>query len=652
MWVGLPSSAQAAISAAIGRDQTTYHAKLLMDGSYEMNNPIHNLSAGFSRGAARVRIGEIEWELNLQAWGYGDEIRVPEAVVPNKSENRVEYFRGDLSEWYVNGPQGLEQGFTIFGPNLRSLGLSSSHNFSFRYGLHKVRSQYPLSSDLTLVLSMNYDLAIEMEAGGQGFNVMSREQEEGLHYTGLTAFDARGKVLQSWIEHKPMIMGKGREEILIHVDVMGASYPITVDPWIQKAILTASDKAKNDHFGHVVGIDGDTVVVGADLADPGGVNGAGAAYVFVKPTGGWAGDLTQTAKLTASDKYESDFFGYSVAISGDTVVVGAEWEDPEGKNGAGSAYVFVKPGGGWSGNLIESAKLTASDKQDGDFFGRSVAISGDTLVVGANWEDLALHSGAAYVFVRPGGGWSGNLTESAKLTASDKKAWDHFGTSSGIDGDTIIIGAPSHSTVTDEPGAAYVFVKPGGGWVGNLTESAKLTASDGAADDEFGTSVAVDGNTLIVGAECADQGGVNNVGAAYVFVKTGGGWSGNLTETAKLTASDKAIGDRLGYSVTIDGNTVFVGAPAADIGGATRIYLFEKPGSGWAGNLTENAKLVASDYAKDGYIGMSVSANDKTMVVGVQNVDPDSVIGAGAVYVFGYTSSPSGFRIYLPVVLQ
>ena len=253
---------------------------------------------------------------------------------------------------------------------------------------------------------------------------------------------------------------------------------------------------------------------------------------------------TETAKLTASDGAGGDSLGTSVAVSGDTVVVGAPL-DSGATAGQGSAYVFVKPGGGWV-SATETAKLTASDGAADDSFGHSVAVSGDTVVVGAGFDNVGpnANQGSAYVFVKPGGGWV-SATETAKLTASDGAGNDRLGQSVAVSGDTVVVGAYFDNVGTNaDQGSAYVFVKPGGGWV-SATETAKLTASDGAAGDRLGQSVAVSGDTAVVGAYFDDVGTNANQGSAYVFVKPGGGWV-SATETEKLTASDGAVNDLFG----------------------------------------------------------------------------------------------------------
>jgi hypothetical protein len=232
----------------------------------------------------------------------------------------------------------------------------------------------------------------------------------------------------------------------------------------------------------------------------------------------------------------NDFFGASLALSGSRLVVGAP-----GHGSTGAAYVFVRSHGVWS----EEAELTASDGAANDSFGASVALSGSLAAVGAprtNTDD----TGTAYVFVRDGTSWS----QEAELTASDAVANEFFGTSVAISGSTAIVGGPSGGTQASPPGKAYVFVRSNGVW----SQQAELTASDSAADDEFGISVALAGTTALVGAPFAAP---THVGGVYVFVGSGGVWS----EEAKLTSSPRTHGADFGFSVALYRSTAIGGAP-------------------------------------------------------------------------------------------
>ena len=392
-------------------------------------------------------------------------------------------------------------------------------------------------------------------------------------------------------------------------------------PLVEVAKLTASDAAGSDQFGTSVAVSGDTIVVGAPFAAAGG-SSRGAVYVF---TDNGDGTVTQTATLTASDAADSDWFGYSVGVSGDTIVVGAL--DPgffTTENGR--AYVFVEPPGGWTSGT-ETAVLTPSDAAPNNWFGYAVAVSGDTVVVGANQGLFGSNKGKAYVFAEPPGGWVTG-TETAILTASDAADGDRFGFSVAASGETIVIGAPYSAAGGSLRGKAYVFVEPSGGWATG-TETALLTASDTADGDRFGFSVGVSGGTVVAGADAA----ANRRGKAYVFVEPSGGWA-TRTQTAVLTASDGVDDDYFGGSVGVSGGTIVVGAPEA-AGGAGRgqAYVFNEPSGGWATG-TQTAVLTASDGAGFDRFSRSIAVSGETIVAGTPEAAVGSELGAGAAYVF------------------
>lgn len=331
-----------------------------------------------------------------------------------------------------------------------------------------------------------------------------------------------------------------------------AAHPL---PWTEEDQLLAPSGAATDRFGRAVAISGDTIVVGAPFDDDDGLD-SGAAYVFVRSGSSWSHQQT----LTSTTLNPGDDFGKSVAISGDTIVVGAPDDPDSGFGNPGAAYVFVRSGSNWT----EEAKLVASDATTSDSFGDSVAISGDTIVVGASWGDnLGARTGSAYVFVRSGSVW----TEQQKLTASDAEISDFFGASVAVSGDSAIIGAKgvSYAPSNGPAGAAYVFVRSGSTW----TEQQKLAASNLYAKPsvflnssaEFGHSVAIDGDQAIVGARfCRFSTSGSGPGCAYSFTRSGSTW----TENEILTGSTSANGDQTGYSVSLDGDTCVLGAPEAD----------------------------------------------------------------------------------------
>jgi len=329
------------------------------------------------------------------------------------------------------------------------------------------------------------------------------------------------------------------------------------NPWN----LTGSDTAEGDFFGMSVGIDADTAIVGARRNDGAG-NGAGSAYIFDRHKGG-SNNWGETMRLVGSDTDDLDAFGDSVAISGDTAVVAATFKFVRSGTWIGTVYVFERNHGGRN-NWGEVAKLVASDSAGGDDFGRSIAINGDTLIVGASGIDRS--AGAAYVFERNFGG-ANNWGEVLKLTAAETSSGDHFGNSVDISGDTIIVGAPLRQDVANSPagGAAYIFDRdPADTTI--WRETVKLTGADTAPGDYFG-SVAIDGGTAIVGAYGNDDFG-ERTGSAYVFQRNLGGedrW-GELTKLVPFNASSEST---FGMSVGIKDSTAVVGAPGTASGSGT-----------------------------------------------------------------------------------
>ncbi|MCD4825051.1 MAG: PEP-CTERM sorting domain-containing protein [Phycisphaerae bacterium] len=380
--------------------------------------------------------------------------------------------------------------------------------------------------------------------------------------------------------------------------------------WTQQDKVTATGATAGDHFGSSVSISGGYAVVGAYE-----LNGSdsGSAYIYERNGTAWS----QQAKLTVSAAAGIQF-GYSVSIGGDYAIVGARGDN----SWTGSAYIFKRDGITWT----QQAKLTASDAATDDWFGHSVSINGDYAVVGANYADNGGDRfGSAYVFKRDGITW----TQQGKLTASDAAIGNLFGESVSISGDNIVVGA-NHDAGTAKIGSAYIFEKPvSGGWV-DMTQTAKLTASDAADGDLFGTSVSIDGDHVIVGAYGNDDGG-SSTGSAYIFEKPVSGWA-DTTEAAKLTASDATAGDWFGLSVSISGDSAVVGAHGSDASGSWSgsAYAFEKPVSGGWANMTETAKLIASDAAAYDTFGYSVAIDNKCAIVGATGDNS----GGGSAYIF------------------
>ncbi|MBN8460275.1 MAG: IPT/TIG domain-containing protein [Verrucomicrobia bacterium] len=624
--------------------------------------------------------GGWQWGLALKSYGFG---RLKTGVSGDPEigldGRHLSYkWDGTIREWFLNDSRGLEHGFVI-----------------------DERPAFAARGDLELLMEIRGGLRPVISGDGRGVDFRHGNGVSAVTYTGLKAWDADGKMLPARFEDA------GGQTIRLLVDERDARYPITIDPIAQQAYLKASNTGYSDRFGYAVAIDGDTAVVGApyENSNATGVNGnqadnsapsSGAVYVFVRTGGVWS----QQAYLKAENTGSEDLFGSAVAVSGDTVVVGAWQEDSNatGVNGnqsdnsapnSGAVYVFTRTAGVWS----QQAYLKASNSAAGDRFGISVDVDGDTIAVGASQEDSnatgvggnqadnsATNSGAAYIFARSGGVW----TQQAYVKASNTGASDFFGGSVAVSADTLVVGAINESSnatgvngsqgdhiSTQYAGAAYVFTRSGGVW----SQQAYLKAGNTGANDNFGISVDVDGDTAVVGAnrEAGNATGVNapltggsgtqsdnsaqDCGAAYVFTRSSGTWS----QQAYLKASNTGAYDSFGLSVAVDGDTLVVGAPyesanatgvnaplsggsgtqadnSATYAGAA--YMFARSSGTWS----QLAYLKASNTQAIDLFGGSVAVSGITILAGAAyedggttgvNSTPDEAAGdSGAVYLF------------------
>lgn len=373
--------------------------------------------------------------------------------------------------------------------------------------------------------------------------------------------------------------------------------------------FSANDGSSFDKFGEAVAISGDFAIVGA-FGDNGNSESSGAAFIHTYNGSSWA----QTQKLIASDSASLSNFGQSVAISGDYVIVGAYGDNGNGSS-SGAAYIFHYNGTSW----VEMQKITANDGASWNKFGQSVAISGDTAIIGAYGDnDNGESAGAAYIFHFNGNTWE----QSQKLTAFDGAAWDQFGQAVSISGDYAVIGAYGDSDNGPLSGSAYIFYFNGSIW----TQYQKLIANDGSPWDHFGQSVSISANVTIVGAYKDDDKGKLS-GAAYVFFNDGSNW---LFEQ-KLTASDGVASDFFGHSVSIYGDYAIVGAYGNDDNGilSGSAYIFYFDGNSWI----QIKKLTANDASASDYFGKSVSIYGDHAFVGAYG---DNVYGesSGSTYLY------------------
>lgn len=464
---------------------------------------------------------------------------VPSVGVLEIRDRRAVLTRGDAEEWYLDGPLGLEQGFTL---TERSDGVG----------------------ELKLVLSLQGLVARVAEAG----DVIEIHDELGdvqALYSDLFVEDADGDLLASHLETQGA-------DIVLSIDDAEATYPLFVDPLLAMheadLALPAGYSALSTGFGKPVSIDGDTAVIGS----PTWSSNRGAAHVYVRAGSTWSFQQT----LLPSDPATGAYFGWSVSVDGDAVVIGARGATTGGIS-KGAGYVFRRSGSAWT----QEAKLVPAASLAGDRVGSSAALAGDTVVLGAS----AGGAGAAYVHVRVGGIWA----EQATLLASDGAAGDAFGSGVALSGDTAVIAAPGNEAV-------YAWVRSGSTW----SEQAKLAAGTGG----FGASVDIDGSSIIVGAPSHSVSGT-----AHVFLRTGTTWA----EEAQLTWNGLSNGPeapRFGYSVSIDGDTATVGAPYGCLNGSGQggcVYVFGRSPT-WSGQSKYQATSSSSS------IGWTVALDGDTAI--------------------------------------
>ncbi len=588
---------------------TTARYKIEQNGeTLGANNQANQMQAQFDdSGNLRLSGTAQNWQtvFRLKSFGRGAQQSAVGGGTWQAKENRVENRRAEfgLTEYFENRPDGLEQGFIL---DAKPTG----------------------DENLSLILQTSGELKPAASADGQKIILSDASGAEVLHYDKLKVWDAENKDLTA------RMTTDEAGEIRLEVEDANAVYPLTIDPtFVQSQKLTANDGAANDNFGESVAISGDTVVVGSPKQRIGSSTQQGSAYVFVRNGSVW----TQQAKLVANDGSVGDNFGNSVAISGDTIIVGSVFDDFNSQSDCGSAYIFVRNGTNW----IPQEKLIATDAADSDYFGNSVSISGDTVLISALFDDVGtnVNQGSAYVFVRTGGAW----TQQAKLTANDGRASDFFGNSVAISSSTVIIGAPEADiNFNVDFGAAYIFTRSGTTW----SQQAKLIASDGAAGDAFGSSVdvavSITGTLAVVGASDDNIAGNLFQGSAYIFTRSQfGTWS----QTQKLVAVDGSNNCFFGRAVSIDsvlGNTIIIGALNDNIGPNDNrgfAYIFKRDNSVW----TQQQKLTANDGAAGDLFGGPVGISGDTVIAGADSDDVGSNNSQGSAYIFDLRDSIAPF---------
>lgn len=377
------------------------------------------------------------------------------------------------------------------------------------------------------------------------------------------------------------------------------------------AELLGSNEIAGDQFGWSVASEGDLVIVGT----PGDQNNAGSVHVFRRDGLQWIEEVN----LVSQDNAAGDFFGNSVSISGNIILVGAPGDDDNGSR-SGSAYIFEFDGTNWN----QLVKLLPFDGNATDFVGGWVSVSGNNAIISSERNDeLGTNAGSAYIFTYDGTNW----VHQVKLHPSDGEAYDSFSISVAIDANTAVIGASEDDDNGSASGSAYIFKFDGAFWV----QDAKLVPDDSNASDFFGEAVAISGNKVIVGSYWNDQGGIN-AGAAYVFVDDGTQW----TQEAKLLASDAMPRDQFGFSVDIAGDIAIVGANNADSAeiDSGAVYLYAYDGSQW----NQTLKQIPDDALEADTFANAVAITNEIAVIGSVNHD-EMGEDSGSVYITLYNQA-------------
>ncbi len=528
---------------------------------------------------------ENAWTSNwrLQSFGYGGN-QTPAATGDLKtSGNRVELKREaqNLTEWFVNNPAGIEHGFVL----QEAPGARVNH------------------APLRLVMRVDGELIARTDAEGKKLTLSTNDGKKVLRYQKLKVWDANGKNLTARMRSEA-----NGGEVWLEVEDGSAVYPVTIDPTFGSVTkLAASDGAASDRFGTSVAISGDTAIVGAPAA--GNVD-QGAAYIFVRNGSNWI----EQQELTPSDGLKGDWFGWSVAIDGDTVIVGALnyhsrlSSDPDFR--LGRAYVFVRNGETWS----QQQELSSPEERTENSFGRAVAVDGDTAVI-LQTTNYLYGPYAIYVFVRSGQSWSLQQKLSVAPTPDYNSS---LGYSAAISGDTIVAAGLS--------GSAYIFVRDGTTW--SLQAHTPFLGS--LVSGSYGRNpgpVAISGETMIMGY--IPNPASEYFGAAAIYVRNGTTWS--LQQ--KLFSSDPEKRDNFGTSVAIEGEKAVVGASLDTITVPTQgsAYVFTRSGTTWS----MQDYLVAADGGNDDRIGSSVGINGPNIIVGGVFHYQFNYRDNGAAYIFG-----------------
>lgn len=556
------------------------------DVRYWAANPAESMVARFLDGAVKMQssLPGSAWSVTVKRPGPAPQLSV--------AGDRVEYQHADgVLEWYENLPAGFHHGFTVPKP------LTGSR------------------SGGKLCVELEVD-GLSVEADGDSEDALCFSDGGGqalVGYRGLKAWDARGQELDA------SMVPSGNGFMLV-VNDRDAIYPVQIDPYYlnleQSLVPTMTGTGgSTDNLGSSVAISGNTAVAAATGVAPGG-----RVYVFVNDGTQWSLET----ELWPSDGQSGDGFGYSVDLEGDTLVVGAVKADLPGKADAGCAYVYQRTAGVWTQQAKLFSPYYLNPSASNGWFGVSVSLSGDELAIGSNYNHV-------YMFRRTAGAWN-----QEDLLAIGNYG---FGRTIALDGDTILIGAPSETVnLVQGAGVVYVWERRDGIW-DEVDWFAAPTALD---SDQFGSVLALDGDVAVIGAPNTDQstGGQTDYGAAYIFRRNGDNWFQQAVYRGTMLPQD-GFGERMGAAVAVSGDLVVVGTPgnlsaSLGVGGMANVYQWN--GTSW----TNKAKLSYSPVLVGDKFGNGVAVDGGRMIVGAPW--HQGVGGAGDNFgsVFFYEDAPSG----------
>jgi hypothetical protein len=585
----LPIAEQGAVSRNIGDRERAFWAGT---GPAGLSASGAGLATSFRATGAVVHAQGHSAGFTLAAIGRGTALAPLPSVAPRAARNRVVYQLPAVQEWYANGPAGLEQGFRV------------------------ARRPSAGTGALTLAVALSGKLRATLNPDRLGLTLRGRNGSAVLRYTGLSATDALGHRLAA---HLALHGGR----VLIVVDDAHARYPVVIDPFVQSAVLSETSELGGEHIGAEVALSAD----GSTLAVAGPNAGTGKVYVFLRPSTGWE-NVENSTELSAGGVVSDPPYSLAMSANAETIVYGP--------------WVFTRPAQGWVGSVKAPTpvKLTpdtghVGEEAEGQ---SSVAISGETIVLGEWRTKVSGHpdQGELFVFVKPVGGWENTSVATAQLTASDGAENDALGTAVAIEGETIVASAPEHGS----DGTVYVFTRPAGGWK-TETQAAELSTTGGTSVHlgQNHNALAISGGTIVAGAPFATAEATERAGVVYVYAEPHEGWKTTSAATAQLTVLHGEEDDELGSSVAVDAKTILAGARAVHAGQQGEVYLYSEPASGWA-SATQTEEFSPSTPESGATFGGDVAIAGSTVLVGAEFKKVGSEGGVGQAYVFSGPATP------------